>query len=41
VWDNPAGKVLELLGSTTTRKDYWLAIQQLLTAFYRNKLNET
>jgi hypothetical protein len=36
--------VLELLGSTTvtgTVKHYQLTIQQLLTAFYRSKLNET
>jgi hypothetical protein len=34
---------LELLGSTTSRekmRDDWLTVQQLLTAFHGNKINE-
>jgi predicted membrane-bound mannosyltransferase len=44
IWGYPCWKtVLELLGSTTvrgTKTDYWLTMQQLLTAFNRNKFNE-
>jgi hypothetical protein len=44
IWGYPCWKtVFELLYSTTIRgtmKDYWLTMQQLLTAFYGNKFNE-
>jgi hypothetical protein len=44
IWGYDCWKTfLELLGSTTTRgtmRDDWLTVQQLLTAFHRNKFNE-